>query len=134
MEVSSATGSGTPTITVSYTNQAGTSGRTGTNIDATSASSTAGSFFRIGLQAGDTGVRSVQSVTLSATWTSGTMNLVAYRVLAVVEVTTANVGNAIDAVTGGLPQMHNGSVPFLIGMANSATSGIVTGTMTVTQG
>lgn len=61
VEVSAATGAGTPTITVSYTNQAGTAGRTATNTDATVATSAVGTFYRIGLQAGDTGVRSVQS-------------------------------------------------------------------------
>lgn len=79
LEISSATGTGTPTITIAYTNSSGTGSRSATNVDATVATTAARTFHRIGLQAGDIGVRSVQSLTLSATWTSGTMNLVAYR-------------------------------------------------------
>jgi len=114
VEVSATTGNGTPTITVSYTNQANTSGRSGTNIDATSNTSVAGSFIRIGLQAGDTGVRSVQSITLSATWTSGTINLVAYRPIAMLEAIRSNVPSTIDALTGGMPRLYNGTVPFIL--------------------
>ena len=69
LEISATVGSGTPTITIAYTNSAGTGSRSATGIIASAASSAAASFYPIGLQAGDTGVRSVQSLTLSATWT-----------------------------------------------------------------
>ena len=134
MEISSATGAGTPLISVSYTNQSGTSGRTATNIDATAASSVAGSFYRIGLQAGDTGVRSVQSVTLSATWTSGTMNLVAYRPIASLDIPAASTGASIDALTSGMPRLYNGSVPFLIQVPSAAAAGYVEALIAYTQG
>ena len=107
MEISGATGAGTPTITAAYTNQAGTASRSATNIIPTVASSAIGAFYPIGLQAGDTGVQSVQSITLSATWTSGTMNLVAYRILATLDIASALVGNSIDLLTGGMPQIFN---------------------------
>lgn len=54
---------GSGTFTVSYTNQAGTSGRTSTAV--TLSAPQQHWFQRIPLQAGDTGVRSVQSVTYS---------------------------------------------------------------------
>jgi hypothetical protein len=134
LEVSAAVGAGTPTITVSYTNQAGTSGKTGTNVFATAASAAAGSFFQIGLAAGDVGVRSVQSMTLSATWTSGTVNLVAYRPLAALEITGANTPNAIDAITAGFPRLFNGTVPFLIFIPSTTTASNVSGQVIWTQG
>lgn len=134
MEISAATGIGTPTITMGYTNQAGTASRTATNIIATVASSAVGAFYPIGLQAGDTGVRSVQSITLSATWTSGTMNLVAYRVLSALELTAANVPNAIDALTGGFTRIYNGSVPFLVFLPSTTTAVNVSGQAIWTQG
>jgi hypothetical protein len=134
LEISAAVGAGTPTITIGYTNSAGTDTRTGTEIDTTIASSIAGTFYRIGLQAGDLGVRSVQSLTLSATWTSGTMNLVAYRVLAALEIPFANVPNAIDALTAGFPRMYDGSVPFLIWIPSATTTIPMIGSMTVAQG
>lgn len=134
MEISAATGAGTPTITVGYTNSGATASRSATNIDATVASSAIGAFYRIGLQAGDVGVKSVESVTLSATWNSGTMNLVAYRVLAQLELPGAFIPAAIDALTGGMPQLFNGTVPFLVFVPNTTTATSVSGTYLETQG
>lgn len=64
-EVYTAIGATARTLTVSYTSQDGTSGRTGTAINATSMK--AGEMRPISLQGGDSGVRSVESVTWSAT-------------------------------------------------------------------
>jgi hypothetical protein len=134
VEVSAATGAGTPTITISYTNQAGTAGRTATNIIATVASSAIGATYFIGLAAGDTGVRSVQSLTLSATWTSGTINLVAYRLLSALNLAGAFIPNAVDAITGGLPRVYNGTVPWLVFVPNTTTATNVQGSYTETHG
>jgi hypothetical protein len=134
VEISTATGSGTPTITANYTNQAGTSGRTATNSTATVGSSAAGTFYPIGLAAGDTGVRSVQTLTLSATWTSGTMHLVAYRVLATLELPAAGIPNAVDALTSGMPRLYNTSVPFLIFIPQTTTTTQLSGSVVYTQG
>lgn len=134
VEISAATGAGTPTITVSYTNQANTSGRTGTNVVPTVASSAIGAFYPIGLDAGDTGVRSVQSLTLSATWTSGTMHLVAYRVLARVELTTANVPAAVDPLTSGFPRLYDNTVPFMLFTPSATTASVVGGQVIWAQG
>jgi len=121
VEVSAITGAGTPTITISYTNSDGTAGRTATNVQATTAASVVGSTYLMSLQAGDTGVRSVQSITLSATWTSGTINIVAYRPIVSV-VGIANTPGIFDPLTGGFSKMYNGSVPFLIIVNPAATA------------
>lgn len=134
LEISAAAGAAAPTITVGYTNESNTSGRTATNSFPTANSPTAGAFFPIGLQAGDRGVRSVQSLTLSVSWVSGTMNLVAYRVLAAVELPSGNVSNAIDALTGGMPRLHNGVVPFLILVPSVTTASNISGAYVETQG
>ena len=134
VEVSAATGAGTPTITVTYTNSAGAGSKTGTNIIGTSATSPIGTFYPIGLAAGDTGVQSVQSLQLSATWTSGTIHLVAYRVLSVLQLANTGVSSAVDVVTGGMPVMYNNTVPFLIFVPNATTTTSLQGAMTVTQG
>ena len=134
VEVSAATGAGTPTITISYTNQAGTASRTATNIIATVASSAIGATYFIGLQAGDTGVRSVQSLTLSATWTSGTINLVAFRELAALELPGAFIPNALDVITGGMPRIYNGTVPWLVFIPNGTSATNVQGTYMETHG
>ena len=134
VEVSAATGAGTPTITISYTNSAGTAGRTATNVIGTSATSAIGATYFIGLAAGDTGVRSVQSLTLSATWTSGTINLVAYRILAELELPIAQVPNAIDAITGGMPRIYDGTVPWLVVIPSTTTATNFSGSYVETQG
>lgn len=134
VEVSAATGAGTPTITISYTNQAGTASRSATNIIATVASSAIGATYFIGLQAGDTGVRSVQSLTLSATWTSGTINLVAYRLITSVTCGAAFVDGEADILTGGRPILYDGTVPWLVFQPNTTTASNISGVYQETHG
>jgi hypothetical protein len=134
VEISAVTGSGVPTVTMNYTNQAGTSGRTAFNTISTLASSAVGALYPMGLQAGDTGIRSIQSITLSATWTSGTMNMVVARLIAMLELPAAQIPNAIDALTGGFPRLYNGVVPWLVFVPNTTTAAVVTGSFVETQG
>jgi len=131
--VTSATAAALSTFT--YTNQAGTGSRTGTFLDAPSgAAGQAGMFYRIALQAGDTGVRSIQSFTFSTAWTTGTVSLVAYRVLTSVPIVGALIPNFVDAITGGFPRLYNGVCPFLIFIANTASAITISGDYTETQG
>jgi hypothetical protein len=134
LEVTTATGASTTTFTMSYTNQDGTAGRTGAGILSGLASSAIGAFYPMGLAAGDTGVRSVQSFTLSATWTSGAASLVAYREIARLELTAANVPSAIDAITSGMPRMYDGSVPFLLFVPSTTTASNISGQVVYSQG
>lgn len=133
VEVSTVTGAGTPTMSLKYTNQSGTTGQVGTSIVTGVAASIAGSFYPIGLANGDTGIRKPESLTLSATWTSGTIHVVLYRVLARLEL-QAQTGNAIDALTGGLPQLYNNTVPFLIFRPNTTTTSTLSGHCIYSQG
>jgi len=112
VEISTAMGTGAPTITVSYTNSAGTAGRTGVGILSTRASAPSGHWFPIGLQAGDTGVQSVQSVTFSVSWgTAGVLHLVAYRPVAMINTTSMPANySADDALTLAVPQLWNDTV------------------------
>lgn len=68
LEIYTTVGATEVTATVSYTNQAGTAGRTGLcRFGGTGTYQTATQMVIVQLQAGDTGARSVESVTLSAT-------------------------------------------------------------------
>lgn len=136
LEISVATGAGTPTITVTYLNETGAGSPTSvaTNIIPTVASSAIGATYFLSLAPGDLGVRSVQSVTLSGTWTQGTGNLVAYRLLAALELTGAFLPNAIDALTSGMPRLYNGVVPWLVFVPNTTTASNVFGSYVETQG
>ncbi len=133
VEVSSATGSGTPTLTLKYTNSSGTQNQTATNTVATVASSIAGTFHTIGLAAGDVGIQKAQSLTLSATWTSGTIHVVLYRVLARMEL-GPQIPNAMDLLTAGFTRMYDNTVPFLVFIPNTTTTSNISGNVIWTQG
>lgn len=134
VEIATATGAGTPTLTLGYTNEAGTAGHTATNINPTVASSAIGTFYRIGLQAGDAGVRSIQTFTLSATWTSGTVNLVLYRVLKAIPLSTAGIPTQVDWISGGGPRIYNDSCLFFVYVPNTTTTTLISGVLTETNG
>lgn len=108
IEWSATGGAGTPTVTLSYTNQSGTAGQTATLSAVTTPP--AGTMEIFTLAAGDTGIRSVQSYTSNATRTSGTFHLVLFRVVATVSLSGTNVGNDKDAITLGLPRVYDDSV------------------------
>ncbi len=135
VEFSTAQTAGTATCAVSYTNSTATGGtRTANLLDAITATTAVGSFLRLDLQAGDTGVRAVSSVNFSATSTGGVWNLVAYRVLAMLELPGAFIPNAIDCLTSGFPRIYDGTVPFFVFVPNTTTATALTGSYVETHG
>jgi hypothetical protein len=50
------------------------------------------------------------------------MNLVAYRVLAMVEAAALSANAAVDAITSDFPQLFNGTVPFILIVTASAAT------------
>jgi hypothetical protein len=135
LEVSTitSTGAATPQLS-SYTNQAGTAAHVANVIDTYVATSAVGAFYRFGLQAGDTGIKSVESLTLNVSMTSGAICLVAYRVLAAIPTISGNVPYSIDALTAGFPRLFNGTVPFLIFIPNNTPAVALSGVYAETQG
>lgn len=111
-----------PVATVSYTNQDGTSGRTARFYDLVAANSeriyaslnVAGRRLKATLQAGDTGVRSVESftvVTASTGWTGGAWAVVIAKPLATVKSWQFN-NNRVgvnDFLHTGIVKVHSGS-------------------------
>jgi hypothetical protein len=93
-----------------------------------------GSFIPLPLAAGDVGVQTIASLTLSATMTSGAFSLVAYRELASIPVTAANILSAVDAVTSGFPQLFNNTVPFVLFLPTTTTAPVINASLIVTQG
>lgn len=132
VEVSANVGAGTPTLTLGYTNQAGTAGRTATSILATAASPLQGSMYFFALQAGDTGVRSIQTYQQSATWTSGTIHLVALRPLASIDV--AQQGGSAGPLEVGLPRLYDNTCPQPVFLPSTTTTGSLSGSMVIAQG
>lgn len=101
--VHTAIGTTATTVTVSYTNETGTSGRTSTAVVLGGAGfREAGVVVRIPLQAGDLGFRSVESVTLAAlTGTGGDFGIVLYKPLAMFAVNDYENANLMDCVSTG---------------------------------
>ena len=134
LEIVTATGAGAAAPSVSYTDSGGVAGNTSTTMVTYAASSPAGTFYPLGLAAGDVGARSVQTVTLGTSMTSGAIALVAYSVLASLELPAAGIPNAVDALTSGMPRLFDGTVPFLIFVPQTTTTGQLSGTAVFTQG
>jgi hypothetical protein len=134
LEITTATGSGAATPSISYTNSDGVAGKTASLAVAYGASSTVGSFYPFALAAGDKGVRSIQSYTSNVSMTSGAISLVAYRVIATLPMGYFNIAAALDALTGGMPEMFDNTVPFLVFIPSSTSSTYFAGQMIVTQG
>jgi hypothetical protein len=132
MEWSATGGAGVPTVTLTYTDQDGNAGNTGT-ITAV-ASPPVGTFEIFTLAAGDTGIRAPTSFIQSATRTSGTMHLVLFRVLAQLEISSANLGAAIDAIQAGLPRIYDDSILQLVWFPSVTTATNFMGQYIETQG
>lgn len=114
IEVSTATTNGSPVTntTITYTNEAGTDSRTGT-IASFPATAVAGTLVPFQLQAGDRGVRSIQTVTLGTSYGGGAIHVVLLRHLATLAFPAAlqSVAKAWDQL--GIPRLYDGTVPML---------------------
>ena len=132
VEWSATGGAGTPTVTLTYTDQDGNAGASATLTGVTTPP--VGTFEIFTLAPGDTGIRAPTSFIQSATRTSGTMHLVLFRILAQVEVSSNNAGNAIDALTSGMPQLFNDTVPQLLWFPSATAATNFIGTYVETFG
>lgn len=108
--------------TVTYTNQAGVTGRT-TGAIGIAAAPTVGRCFQLPLQAGDTGVQKIESVT-GTVGSAGTANIMVLRRLWSGRVNIANSGDVHDLLRVGLPQIFQTTALFPMVSADSTSSGI----------
>jgi hypothetical protein len=125
------------TSTCSYTNTAGTAGRTATLTAQTGyqvpATAVVGTFIQMRLQAGDTGVQSIQSWNTGTTYTSGTYSLVVYRMIDQDAVLVANLGTPTkDIYTPGI-RLYSGSCLFPMVIADGATAYNIAGTIVMME-
>ena len=141
IEVSTATTNVAPvtTTTLNYTNAVGTAGRVGT-ITSFPLTAAAGTFVPFELQAGDTGVRSIQGITLGVSYVTGAIHLVVYRALDMMALALAPghlSGSFIPSVpvnnrrvqypgrdlfSSGFVRMFDSTVPFMVGVATGTTA------------
>lgn len=126
----SAPGAATPTVTISYTNQSGTSGRT-TTVTMISALP-AGRLIPITtLQSGDTSIKSIQSITLSGSMTTaGSFGVTAARKLTGMY-GASNQGVAMDFANVRAPKIGDDACLFIISYAGTTTSGNKIGSIVI---
>jgi hypothetical protein len=115
-------GTGVQSVNATYTNQAGTTGRS-TGTVAAPAAMIVGRMFQLPLQAGDTGVQGVTGVVGSVA-TAGTFNVLVLRPLWSGRVKIANDGDLHDLLKTGMPEVFADSALMLAVAPDSTATGI----------
>lgn len=136
VECYAATGASPANITVQYTNSSNESGRN-TVSTAHPTSMAANRLYPIQWQSGDTGVRSIQSVTLSATTgTAGNFGVTLLKRIAVVPIPVSNIPIVMDFASLGLPTIQAGAAINMIqqGSGGASSSGILIGNLVFIEG
>jgi len=122
---------GTQSVAVTYSNQAGTAARTTGTVVTTAY--TVGRLFQLPLQAGDSGVSAVSGVVGSVA-TAGTFNILVVRPLWSGRVVLANAGDLHDYLRVGLPQVFQTSALSVAVAPDSTASGSIELALTIANG
>lgn len=133
LEWYTATGSTGTTATISYTNQAGTSGQSASVT--LPASVKAATVLPVQLAAGDYGIESVQSVTLAAsTGTAGSFGVTLAWKLATAAIPTGTGYQAFDYSQVGMPAIVSGACLSFYVHSTSTTTGTIETELSLVQG
>jgi len=129
IEVSTAFVTGTAwQVTVTYTNQAGTTGRSTVITAAMAAAAlTLGRMYQLALQSGDTGVQKIESVVVTnggTAMTAGAFNVLVLRPLWSGRMRSANDGDVHDLAKTGMPVLFADSALVVALAADSTSTGI----------
>jgi len=119
-------------VTVGYTNQSGTTGRS-TGAYSLPSGAIVGRMFQLPMQAGDSGVQKVESV-LGQTATAGTFNVIVARPLWSGAVLVAGGGDVHGLDMTGMPQIFDTSALCAQVAAAATASGIPEIIMTIVDG
>lgn len=121
--------------TISYTDESGNAGNTGTIIaPGWPATAVAGTMHPIGLAGADTGVRSVQSVTLGTSYGGGAISLMAIRRIAFIPFVAASSGALIDWAGLGFPRLYDSSALYMAVLLSGTAAGVTVGDTAYSQG
>lgn len=118
--------------TISYTNQSGTAGKTGT-IASFPATAVIGTLVPFQLAAGDRGVRSIESITLGTSYGGGSISVVLLRKLASIPNPVANVGGIMNKLVNDptWTRLYNGTALFLSYVSSATTATTLSGTIQI---
>lgn len=125
LEFNTAVSATATTVTVTYTNEGGTTGRT-TGSSGTLSGYITGRLFRMPLQAGDKGVQKIETVVVGGTVaTTGTVNVIVARPLITgLRVAVAGAGDVLGLDRTGMPVVYDTSALWPIIAADSTNSGV----------
>lgn len=135
-EVYAAMGSTASTFTASYTNQSGV-GNNSAVYSMPASALVVGQMFPFTLAAGDTGVSSVQSITLSSsTGTQGNFGLTLLRRIAEVQMngTSTTAATINDAIGLALPRIYDNACLALMVLCLTTSTGNVSGSANLVYG
>jgi hypothetical protein len=118
--------------TLSYTNSAGTAGRTAT-MASFPATAVIGTVVWFQLAAGDSGVQSIQSVTLGTSYAGGAVSLIVARPLASFPSLVVHVGGMNLPPQNPGTRLYNGTCALPIGLMAGTTATTLTGFATVME-
>jgi hypothetical protein len=124
-EVYTQVGSSNPSITMTYTNSAGTGSRTSSQTIGGTGFRNAQSGYIIPLAAGDKGVQAVEKVKLSTTTgTAGDFGITIAKPIAYIPIGTAGVMGFRDFSTGlpGIPKIDTDACLAFLFLSNSSTA------------
>lgn len=135
IEVSTATTnvSAITNTTLTYTNDRGVGSRTAT-ISSFPPTAQAGTFVRFELQSGDTGVQSIQTLTLGTSYGGGAIHLVAFRPITHIFMQSNTQIGVGDIISGGFPSVPSGAVLYPIQIPISTAGLILSGSLSYAIG
>jgi hypothetical protein len=133
MQVYGTLGAGSTAPTISYTDQDGNAGNTGTLQGFVTTAAT-NRCFVFSLAAGDTGVRSIETYTNGATMTSGTFGLILRRLVTSCGIPVANTPAVLDPIGAGLPRIYDSACLELVWTASATSSVVLFGNVLMAQG
>lgn len=116
-------GTGNQAVTVTYTNQAGVTGRS-TGAVGIGAAPTIGRCWQLPLQAGDKGVQAITNVQGTVA-TAGTFNVMILRPLVKnIRCHAANAGGVLDPIATGYRQIYANTALYPLVVADSTSTGL----------
>lgn len=136
VEVTTATTTTLPVVNMSsYTNESGTAARSGGNLSFPAAATVARWMGKLPLQAGDEGVRSVETLNVGTAPAAGVVNVILQRPLGTIPL-PANTWVERDFVLqlAALPRVFDGASLALMQLASAATATNIWGTVRLAYG
>lgn len=124
VEITTTFSNSATTLQVAYTNQAGATAHS-TVVTSSLSGFTAGRWVEMPLQAGDTGVQAITSVTVGGATNTGACNIIVVRPLWSNRVSIANGGGIDGLDRTGLPQVYETSALVVTAIPDSTSTGVI---------